>query len=58
MRTLTSTNFSYQKEAGRVTLWVELPEQVKEESTFYLIKNVLAYCRRLNGKFPINRKLK
>ena len=38
MRTLTSTNFSYQMEAGRVTFLVDLPEQVNEESSYYLIK--------------------
>ncbi|MEC2054531.1 hypothetical protein I6J18_19390 [Peribacillus psychrosaccharolyticus] len=58
MRTLTSTNFSYQKEAGRVTLWVELPEQVKEESTFYLIKKRPGLLPPVKWKIPYKPKAK
>lgn len=58
MRTLTSTNFTYHKETGRVTLLVDLPEQVNEESSFYLIKKRPGLLPPLKWNVPYKPKAK
>ncbi|MEK3797978.1 DUF6270 domain-containing protein [Peribacillus sp. FSL H8-0477] len=58
MRTLTSTNFSYQKEAGRVTFLVDLPEQVNEESSFYLLKKRPGLLPPVKWTIPFKAKAK
>jgi len=58
MRTLTSTNFSYQKETGRVTFLAELPEQVNEESSFYLTKKRTGLLPPIKWKIPYQLQAK